>query len=643
MSYVFLLDRSLDYPTTHLSIRRHEYHFSVVFKNIYRALEQAKTYILSTKAQAFITQHLYAIITMLLNQSPIDLGRTKDTYGMTENEYVDKSIRFALLLINEDLRINAHKFNKQCQTIEALPHVLDNKNIYYQESEEPEDVRFDKLMVFQRIKGFYYLSIYFEVRCNTPSFPHWELVYRALKASYEGFVYLRLYKEDNNNNDDYDHGDNDAPAYSSHHLSTTFRKESQGLALAVMKHVKGMKPDTISKMDVKKLSTITSVLKDLHLEYALADSQKMPEYFAFVREMVVKLLLTRSVAHKTFGQKLLHFLIQSIYGMKSIPTAFTVTGAGREMVNGTYYLSPCKQDSDGFVIPGANPRYERFHYDTGKKMVLLRSMVEGDEKMWSLSEEHDDDPIPSEYTDYYTIMHHNTVPPLTDWVSEEEIDDPPPILEHLSEMAHVREAHQSLKYDLARWFLENNVTNSILDIEASVSTDPYSVSKLAEAMDNFINDGDNISTVTPKTNDLLVSILPQIYNSSINSTTSAIPSSKAAYDAAKLRLASAERWHQTTARTLLTAQTEHNSSSKELEEARSAVRELEWLSALENESLAETELESNTSSITHDETLILPTTMPKRRTRSKLTGSTRATISQAVSGRLRRNLGATVI
>jgi hypothetical protein len=43
-------------------------------------------------------------------------------------------------------------------------------------------------MVFQRIKGFYHLAIYFNARANTTSFPQWELVHRALKSAHEGLV-----------------------------------------------------------------------------------------------------------------------------------------------------------------------------------------------------------------------------------------------------------------------------------------------------------------------------------------------------------------------------------------------------------------------------------------------------------------------
>jgi hypothetical protein len=540
---------------------------------------------------------------------------------MTESDYVDKSIRFVLQLVNEDLRMNAHKFSVQCQTIDALPPIFDYKNTYYQDSDEPGDVRFDKLLVFQRIKGFYHLAIYFEIRANTPLFPDYILVHRSLVASCEGIIYLRLHK--------------DSIGVTNEYLAKC-RKESKSLAVAVVKHMNGMKCDNLAKVQVKKISTIVSDLKELHLEYALVDDKAMIEYFGFVKQMVLKLLSVRSVPHRQVGQDLLYFLIHTIHGLKPIPSAYTVADAGLGfLVCGTYTISSCSRDDAGFVIPGANPKYEHVDDDTGKKCVLLLSTIENDEWIWSLSEEHDEDPIPTEYTDYYTNicsgMDH--IVPSEGWISVEDLDDPPPIIQPSSQgMVQLRDKHKDLKHDLASWFLENNVTNSVFDTKEKATTDPSSVSKLVEAIDAHIESNNTLPT---KMSNLLVTILPPLCNSSSKPQQSIIPCSKAAVETAKQRLASAERWHQNTARLLLSAQTEHNSSTKELEEARAAVKELEWLAALDTESVAETTAsESITSSITHESS---PIHMPSRGARATITGAARSALSGAV-GRRRRSL-----
>lgn len=558
-----------------------------------------------------------------MDQSPIELGRTKDIYEMTECDYVDKSIRFVLQLVNEDLRMNAHKLSVQCRTLETLPYILDYKNTYYQDSDEPGDVRFDKLLVFQRIKGFYHLAIYFEIRANTTLFPGWMLVHRSLKASCESIVYVRLHK--------------DSMGLANEYLAKC-RKESKSLAEAVMKHMTLMKSDILANVEVKKISTIMLDLKNLHLEYALVNDHAMIDYFEFVKKVILKLLSARSIPHRQVGQDLLYYLIHTIHELKPIPSAYTVADAGLGfLVNGTYTISPCRLDDAGFVVPGANPMYGHVDDETGKKCVLMLSTIENDEKIWSLSEEHDDDPIPTEYTDYYTNSCSGTdlIVPLEGWKSLEDFDDPPPTVHPSSEgMVQLRDKHKNLKQELATWFLENNVTNFVLDTEENAAADPSSVSKLVEAIDAYIEEC-NKATMSSKMTNLLVTILPPICNSSAKAQ-STIPCSKDTIETAKLRLASAERWHQNTARFLLSAQTEHNASTKELDQARAAVRELErsleWLTALETDSVVEstTASESITSSITHESS---PTHMPRRGARATITGAARNAFSGAVGGR----------
>ena len=56
----------------------------------------------------------------------------------------------------------------------------------------------DKILVFQRIKGFYHLAIYLNARANTKVFPEWELVHRGLKTAYEGLASSQVAGSDAN-------------------------------------------------------------------------------------------------------------------------------------------------------------------------------------------------------------------------------------------------------------------------------------------------------------------------------------------------------------------------------------------------------------------------------------------------------------
>lgn len=154
-------------------------------KDLYTALETAKKYYVSTKAaKHFIDNNLDAIVYHLLSQSPRNLSITRDNLGQSEYAMVEKSIRFALVLVVEDLRTIANKLTTQCQTLQALELILDYKSLYYEES--PLAVRMDKILVFQRLQGFYHLGVYLNARFNTSSFPEWDVIHRAFKSALDG-------------------------------------------------------------------------------------------------------------------------------------------------------------------------------------------------------------------------------------------------------------------------------------------------------------------------------------------------------------------------------------------------------------------------------------------------------------------------
>ena len=503
---------------------------------------------------------------------------------MTEEEYVDKSIRMALRIINQDLRINGSQPNMRCKTIGVLQNILDRSNAYYAEADEPEDVRFDKLLAFQRINGFRNLGVYFAARCNNDTiFPDdWNFVSLMLRSCYEGIVFLRLHL-------------NDEVINGSRELLRKHQEDSKTLVKTVMMHLTQLNPDNLANVSLKKLTKVLAAIKDLYLEYAMSDDDAMAEYFAFLQEMIIKLFSTTSIPHKQFGVDLLHTLIQSIYGTMSIPKAYTVSGAGFEMVNGTYCLSPTITSDKGVVISGANLQYETINDVTGKKFVLIVSSVAQDKAgslpeeeenaipheytdYWSLSEEHEENTIPYVYTDYYVAVaedsRHSKTPCLSGWTFVDECDDPPPRLEASSDMVQFHENHCNLKKNFALWFLQNNVINYVLDTEGSASTDASSVSMLVEALDTYFEDSSGCLSFNMS--NLMVTILPHLRNSEVKCTQLST-SNDATIKAAKQRLASAKRWQQNASRMLLDAQTEHSSSTAELKEARAAVKELETL------------------------------------------------------------------
>ena len=538
------------------------YPYTADNKTIHSALETAKKYYVTSKeGREFVDKNLASITSLLLSQSPRNLSTDRDRLGQSENDYVEKSVRFALQLVNDDLRTNAHKFTAKCNTLDALKRILDYKDVYYEDSHE--DIRMDKILVFQRIKGFYHLAIYFNARANTSSFPDWELVHRALTASYEGIVSQRL----NGDNADF---------------LNKFRKEAKNMTVGAIKHLKSMNKDALESQDVHKLSTIIKDIKQLHAEFGLNDPKSQLDYFEFCKVLIVQLLPLESLGHKQYGQEMLHQLIETVHSFRPAIGAYNVNGAGFEIVNGTYSIAPNVKDNGGRVIPGVDVSYERIDQTTGKKfMLFLDTTFEEGDATWCLSEEHEDEIMRDpDYTDYYTVIPDGPqrYPPLHGWEVSEGSESPAPTLQPLPKMVPIREEHKAIKEDLSKWLLEQKVVDLVVGTDLGcAAADDGTISKLMEALDGYMKESNYVSA---KMANLFVSILPSIAQSQAPSSAPSrgfaqSSSSMAALEAAKQRLASAERWEQNTSRALQNAQTEHQAATTEVEEARAYLQHLD--------------------------------------------------------------------
>jgi hypothetical protein len=220
--------------------------------------------------------------------------------------------------------------------------------------------------------------------------------------------------------------------------------------------------------------------------------------------------------------------------------------------------------------------YERIDQTTGKKLKLfLDTTFEEEGATWCISEEHDDDETRDpDYTDYYTVIPDGPqrYPPLQGWEVSEGSRGPAPTLQPLPKMIPIREEHKSIKEDLSRWMLEKKVTDLVVGADIGASTNDGTISSLMEALDVYMKES---SYVSAKMANLFVSILPSIQRQAPPRGFSQSSSSMAALEAAKQRLASAERWEQNTSRALQNAQSEHQAATTEMEEARAYLERLD--------------------------------------------------------------------
>jgi hypothetical protein len=356
----------------------------------------------------------------------------------------------------------------------------------------------------------------------------------------------------------------------------------------VIKHMKSMKLEALEEEDTFKLEIILHDFHLLFLEFAIASPKAIIDYFDFKKVFIVKLLLTQSEEHRLMGQDMLHNLIETICNIRPAVKAYEVQEAGFDFVNGIYELGATKCDSEGFIIPGIDVSYERVDRVFDKKLLLfLDKSFEDEAAIWCLSEEHDEDPAEPEYTDYYTAVGSLKGPPSEGWEVSDENAHPSPILEPLDDEVPLREEHSSFQDDLAKWLIEKKIPDLILgSAVCSSSNHPNqsTTTKICQALDAY-TEGSNM--MSAKMANLFVSILPSFQLSGCGSPASATTLSpvqngstnnganKAVIEAAKARLASAERWAETTSKSLKSAQnalmnakTEHESAKKEADEAR---------------------------------------------------------------------------
>jgi hypothetical protein len=232
------------------------------------------------------------------------------------------------------------------------------------------------------------------------------------------------------------------------------------------------------------------------------------------------------------------------------------------------------------MIPGLNPRYERVVKGTNQKLMLfLDTDEESKKQQWCISEEHGDEAIVSNYTDYYTnnTSVNTLIPPVSGWTSTDKANEPAPALEPVHIEVPVRKEHTALKMELARWFLEKNVLKLALGVDVSTSADSSSIIKLSEAIDNFIDGGVASDQMTNMYAHILpsISMAPPATSPRAQSDETHNKAVALAVETARQNLAAAERWKETTSSMLRSAQKEDESATEMVEKARQYLAKLE--------------------------------------------------------------------
>jgi hypothetical protein len=261
-----------------------------------------------------------------------------------------------------------------------------------------------------------------------------------------------------------------------------------------MQHLKTTKLEALVDIGVKKLSTIALDLMRLSHHYAYNNPKSMPEYITFCQEFIIKLISVQSEEHKELGLEMLNTVFSLVHATCPVKSAYYVKEAGLIECDGLYSISASNQDQYGFLIPSVCVRYVKKVKATRQTFVLfLDANTTLDlKRTWCLSEEFSDEYGGPEYMDFYTnvperIQHS---PPLSGWsVAGEPARAPGPTLEPVESTIPIREEHTTLMKNVANWFIESNLLQLVLGMNAKFLSHSF----FTKTIDSLMNGKDFMS------------------------------------------------------------------------------------------------------------------------------------------------------
>lgn len=144
-----------------------------------------KYYKTNFECRNLLDNNLHSVVKILLHRSTakkdVELYK-RDKYGLTELDYIEKSIRFALRVINDDLKMSAPKITAKCKSLETLTLIF--IDVYYNKN---RSIRKDRLQTFQNIKVSQVQSRFTKYRLRYMYNIRWPVLYNT------SYHFLRMF------------------------------------------------------------------------------------------------------------------------------------------------------------------------------------------------------------------------------------------------------------------------------------------------------------------------------------------------------------------------------------------------------------------------------------------------------------------
>ena len=391
-------------------------------------------------ARPFVETYLNRLIDVLVHQPPSKIGYQGSTC-------VKNCLLLAVLIVAKDLTIQ-HARNGECVLLNTLALVFDLKtyNNCTRTNCKPEE-RLDTIQFFQLIDGFATLSTYLESRVDTPMAVKLDLLLPIVSAIAD--IELRRVRTPQSI-DEYD---------------------SELVGRAVMKCICSLSDELMCLLHIDVLKSLRFELRCIFDRLILIKREECYRFYCFWRDLVLRLIHSKSDDHMLFGWVELEELIGASREHRPPPKAFEVSGAGVAFVNGLYTFCGTTT-ADGYADKGHAISYvRRVQPDekegSGKIITLFRCIIRSKKRRWFLSEADDEHPGTDRDIDYYQhkgSVQDDSEPPCEGWEPCCGMQPPPPRLKGAGSMVPEGQEYNSLEHQLAKWAMDNKIFEKIIEL-----------------------------------------------------------------------------------------------------------------------------------------------------------------------------------
>ncbi|GAX26841.1 ubiquitin carboxyl-terminal hydrolase 9/24 [Fistulifera solaris] len=427
---------------------------TVVWKSAVESLDHALKYLRhEPRARTFVEGYMSSIISILVEQQPSKIG-------IHERNCVQDSLMLAVRIVAEDLAIQVRRRGTSALLL-TLSHALNKKKAFYKGSKGGSwntnqhhhmvgmpEVRLRTMEVFRAEDGFRRLHDYLQMRLvKKTTFPVFPWVHEILCAIYDGI-----------------------PARATSETDQDVEEDAILISNDIIQFISACTDEELKKIPTEDLKVIQSDLQRIFDRLVATRRSSTNMFYAFWRDLVLRLIRSQSLPLKLFGWEQVADLIRACESHRPPPREYLVANAGNSFANGVYTFNG-EITPDGYARQGTEFSYvleipSDDPNGTSKKLTLFRCTMRSQQKWWFLSEADEEQPGTDRDIDYYQHRakdYEDPYPPEQGWVACKNSGvEPPPSLKAQGLLVPPGAEFETLEHHLAKWAIENEIVEQVL-------------------------------------------------------------------------------------------------------------------------------------------------------------------------------------